>query len=167
MLSSEVFFLPTCPWATGGLTTYLPTLPSHCGASDVTALGTTKTTTRPSVCAICSSYHEKNTCLAKYKAKEAVNHKSPTCSGRHHDWNPSFPARLQRINQGRERQVAWVQQHRTTSSSAPPGTFVWGQQLWTSPPAPSAPSSSRGLPSFTYSSDTASFATPHLSTHTY
>ena len=96
--------------------------------------------TRLPVCGICSGHHETNTCLAKYKAKEAVTHKCPNCFGQHHAWNPSCPARLQRVNQGRERQVAWVQQQqRTTSSPVPPGTFVWGQQRRTSSLAPSAP----------------------------
>ena len=52
---------------------------------------------RPHVCGICSGGHPTETCLTKYKAKQAVVHRCPNCGGAHHAWNPSCPARLQRV----------------------------------------------------------------------
>lgn len=84
---------------------------------------------RQAVCGICSGKHSTDTCLSKYKAKEAVTHRCPNCGQAHHAWNRACPARLAQVTRGRERQVAWVQeQQRTATSPAPPGTFVWGQQ---------------------------------------
>ncbi|XP_045116126.1 uncharacterized protein LOC123507382 [Portunus trituberculatus] len=84
---------------------------------------------RPSVCGICSGLHETRQCLTRYKVKQVVTHKCPNCGQGHHAWNTAFPARQQRVVQGRVRQVQWVQdQQRAAMTPAPPGTFVWGQQ---------------------------------------
>jgi len=92
---------------------------------------------RQQVCGICSGLHETRLCLERYKAKEAVTHRCPNCSGPHHAWNPLCPARTQRVDRGRERQVEWVQeQQRIASIPAPPGTFVWGKQRQAQVPAP-------------------------------
>lgn len=89
------------------------------------------------VCGICSALHPTRQCMTKYKANEAVRTRCPNCSGNHHAWNKLCPERLRRVEQGRERQVAWVrEQQEKTATPAPPGTFVWGQQRGTQAPAP-------------------------------
>lgn len=84
---------------------------------------------RQPVCGVCSGLHPTVQCLDKYKANEEVRHKCPNCSGPHHAWNPICPARIRRVDQGREQQVEWVRdQQEKAVTPAPPGTFVWGQQ---------------------------------------
>ena len=78
-------------------------------------------------CGICSRKHVIQQCLDEYKTKHEVTHKCPNGWEGHHAWNHSCPARLQRVTQGRERQVSWVQdQQRTAMIPGPLGTFIWG-----------------------------------------
>ena len=88
-------------------------------------------------CGIYSEFHETQKCLAKYKAKQDIVHCYPNWNQAHHAWNKSCPARLRLVEWGREWQPAWISsQQKTATISAPPGTFVWGQQLPTAlPPA--------------------------------
>lgn len=92
---------------------------------------------RAVTCGICSGRHWTEKCLTLYKEKKEVHHRCANCGAAHHAWNPACPVRLQRVNQDRERQVNWVKEQQSASTTpAPPGTFVWGQQRNTSPPTP-------------------------------
>ena len=78
----------------------------------------------PARCGICSSPHDTDQCLQRYKSKEDVTHRCPNCGGNHHAWNKACPERRRRVQQGIEAQSQWVQNH----CNAPQGTFVWGTQ---------------------------------------
>ena len=100
-------------------------------------------------CRICSGSRKTQECLVKYKAKQDIVHHCSNCKQAHQAWNKSCPARLRLVERGRERQAAWIaNQQKTATMPAPPGTFVWVEQLPTAPhPAPrSTPISFPPLP---------------------
>ena len=98
-------------------------------------------------CGMCSESHETQECLVKNKAKQNIVHRCPNCNRAHHAWNKSCPARLRLVERSRERQAAWVvNQQKSETIPASPGTFVWGL-LTAPPPAPRpAPTDFSSLP---------------------
>lgn len=82
---------------------------------------------RQVVCSLWSWSHDTDVCITKFKAGEVVMAHCPNCHGRHHAWHPRCPSRLALVDQGRRRQVAWVQQWQI-NHPASPGMFIWGTQ---------------------------------------